>query len=77
MKWFLAYVVMIALIAGILFVGMLSDQGKLFGFDGWVFEPGCDLGNPNCEAEDYRESCRYPSPEEKILWRVHCQGRYP
>jgi len=68
----IAIVALLAVCFVVYSCGMASDQGRLFNFDGWVAEPGCDLGNPNCEPEDIRESCRYPSDEQRLLVERYC-----
>jgi len=48
----------------------------LKNFDGNLFEPGCDWGNPHCEREDYRDMCTKHisiTDGEYVRW---CKGRH-
>jgi hypothetical protein len=61
---------------GMFFVGVRMDAGNLWGFDGWIAEPGCDWGNRNCEASDYRAMCaEYDGAVTDARWRTYCEGR--
>jgi hypothetical protein len=55
-------------IAALCYVGNLSDTGRLAGFDGTIFDPGCDIGNPNCSRADLIQSCRNVG-ERDAEWR--------
>lgn len=60
------------LVALALFIYVVAFGG--FNFDGFVFEPGCDWGNPNCEQEDYDAVCAsFDGSQDNNLYLRYCK----
>lgn len=77
MKEAIAGIFVLCLIVwAIISCGNWLDSGP-WGWDGWIAEPGCDWGNPNCTMSDYKHMCEtFDGNVKDARWIRYCEGRF-